>query len=58
MIQHVMGALLAHERHAALGARRRDHAQPGRAGDLYRGDADAAARAVDQHRFARARVRA
>ena len=53
VVQHVVRALLGHEPAAALGARGADHGQPARPRELHRADADAAARAVDEHGLAR-----
>ena len=48
MVEHLVRALLEDERAAAVGAGRGEHAHAQRAGDLDRGDADAAAAAVDE----------
>ena len=57
MVQHMMGALLAHERQAALRPCGTDDVQAAGSGDLNRGDADTAAGAVHEHRFAGAGAR-
>ena len=56
VIEDFVRALLLHERLAALGARRAEDAKPGGARHLHGGDADGAARAVNQHGLARLRA--
>jgi hypothetical protein len=48
VIEDVMGAVLAHQREAALGARRAEHGEPRRHRELTRADADAAAGPVHE----------
>ena len=58
MIDDDVGAVLAHRREAGVRPAAADHREAARVRELDAGDADAAGRAVDEHRFARLRVRA
>ena len=56
MVDDVVRAVLDRKFSACVSARRTDNGQPGRAGDLRRGQAHPAAGAVDEHDFSSQRA--